>query len=259
MADLKLTNIIENIVECRKNKSISSMFLSNINLRDGYLIQSEVIKEFEEVDGWKLGGTNAKTKEAFRNEELYFGPIFSNSVFKKNLNNIPIKNIHHPLRGEVEIAFVLNDKVKKLNKEMEIDCVSEYITAVHICLEMPWTQFEQPESGLGWLVADLCGTNALVLGSGISWQSFHNGIAGSEIVMSAGGEVIATGSKANLLATPELLLREFLELSILYNIKLRPGQIVATGGATDCVTVPVDTDISISTSGFKTLEFRFNG
>jgi len=99
----------------------------------------------------------------------------------------------------------------------------------------------------------------LVLGSGISWQSFHNGIAGSEIVMSAGGEVIATGSKANLLATPELLLREFLELSILYNIKLRPGQIVATGGATDCVTVPVDTDISISTSGFKTLEFRFNG
>lgn len=258
MNRLLLDSVVDKIINGRINDIAQQTDGVALSVDDAYVIQKEVTSKLGEVIGWKLGGTNEKTKQAFKNEELYFGPIFKNSLISHKGSKINLADLHKPLKGEVEIAFTLSNKIAELDAGYESHRLFDYVDFVHICLEMPWTQFEQPTSGLEWLIADLCGCNALLLGQGKECKGLDLNDVGININMTSGEDEIASGSRFNILGSPEIVLKEFFDLALKYKLDLKPGQVVATGGATACVPIPDGKIISLDATELDPLQFSFN-
>ena len=85
---LNSTEITKEIVTSRKfniiNKNLNKESFSNISIYDAYQVQQNVISNLGlVVSGWKLGGTNSKTRELFNTNELYWGPIFNGCIMTK--------------------------------------------------------------------------------------------------------------------------------------------------------------------------------
>ena len=69
MKRLLLDSVVDKIINGRINDIAQQTDGVALSGDDAYVIQKEVTSKLGEVIGWKLGGTNEKTKQAFKNEE----------------------------------------------------------------------------------------------------------------------------------------------------------------------------------------------
>lgn len=210
------------------------------NLDQAYAIQEAVITELGlKVLGWKLGGTNPKTQTNFNCKSGYLGPIFSIS------EDSPAFIDKLAPRGEAELTFRINDKITALNsKQIETDPLY-YFDAVYPSLELPYSKINNfHEVGMLPLVADLCGTGHLAIG-----DSHNLNILKSsdffKVEIKQDEVRLATGNSDNLVGGYQTALIDFLKLVLTYNIKIESGQLVATGGITECIYLPLNESIDV--------------
>lgn len=208
-----------------------------------YDIQAMVAGYFSPLTAWKAGGTNKKTQEYFAVTQAYFGPIPSQFVCTGENIELDSRTIHSPLKGEAEVCFCLNEMVQVLNSQSTKQEILSSIGSVHLCLELPWTQFSQPSSGLDYLIADMCGANALLLGPGMPFSQWSE--SSDRFILSTKGNVLTDGNVLDSIIKPLDCYFEFITFCLRYGITLRSDMYIATGGVTACVELPMHSTIDL--------------
>lgn len=210
------------------------------NLSQAYAIQQSVSETLGlKVLGWKLGGTNSKTQTNFNCNGGYLGPIFSLSEDKPAFidNAAP--------RGEGELTFRINDKIGHLNLKQIEDDPLFYFDVVYPSLELPHSQINNfHEVGMLPLIADLCGTGHLAVGDSHS-LSILKEVNTFNVKIKHQDVELALGSSDYLIGGYQTALSDFLKLVLTYNIHVETGQLVATGGITECIYLPVNETVSV--------------
>jgi len=213
-----------------------------------YAIQNEVVQELGfKVLAWKLGGTNPKTQANFDCTSAYLGPIFSLGDEKPAFFDSAAP------RGEAELTFRLSDKIRSLDSNGIKGDPMAYFDAVYPSLEMPYSRINDfHEVGMLPLVADLCGTGHLVVGDAkhLALLQEHENIP---VRIGPQEQPLACGSSLELVGGYQAALVDFLKLVLKYDIQIEAGQLVASGGVTPCVYLPVNNGVEIDFSSLGCL------
>lgn len=250
-----------NIIEIAKNiamNRLKGICVSSedypLGTEDPYTIQAMVTNYLPLISAWKAGGTNQKTQKYFSVTDAYFGPIPSKFVFTDSNIELNSKLIHSPLKGEVEVCFCTNEKVQDLTVESTTEQILSSIESVHLCLELPWSQFSQPSSGVEYLIADLCGANALLVGPGIPFLKWSE--SEDELRLTTGSKILTKGNVLESIIKPLGCYLEFIKICLKNKIELEKNIYLATGGVTECVELPANGTVQISSS--KLTNFSVN-
>lgn len=243
--------------QLRTNSSVQVVHKPNLlptSVDEAYAIQRQVILNLRRhVSGWKLGGTNAKTIEAFACSEPYFGPLFDNKTFI-HASEVDTTGLLE-VKGEAELVFKLSSKVEFLTHDIALN-INDLISEVAPAIEMPSAIFSDMKSGgVKLLIADLCGTGALVLGDFMPFSDFES-LNNLNISISQNQAVLTTGNTHNILPDHCEVLRAFFRLALKHGVKLKEGQLIASGGCTSCVPFSLNHAVNVEFEGFN--HFSFN-
>jgi 2-keto-4-pentenoate hydratase len=189
------------------------------------------------IGGWKLGATTAATRNAFRTDTPYFGPLFNTEVFQGKTFARPTLS---PLKGEAEIAYRLARDVRAdddLNDEALFDFAAPAI-------ECPWSIVSNlPEAGLCALLMDRCAAGALLLGQMIPAEAIDaNGLI--EILIDGRGAASGTANTSMVMA-PKVAAIAALKLIMKHGFKPQSGQWISTGGITPCIALPAEQSFAL--------------
>jgi 2-keto-4-pentenoate hydratase len=226
--------------------------------KEGYEIQSEVLAALNwQVGGWKLGGTNEQTREHFNCGGVYFGPLKRENIMRVSGTDTSVFSFPKRLKGEPEIAFLLNKNIVNMEViEHEID-VLNYVDFFATAFELPAEgQFQQGYTNVGDLLADLCGSGYLIVGSLIEISQLPV-FFDSEIKISQDGILIQKGSPNVIIGTPLRALYDFLKLALLLDVELKAGQWIATGGCAPCCNIHPSTNVVVSFDNLETINFTY--
>jgi len=222
-------NIVSLIANLRKNNvsnNCNNTDFDSITIDQAYNIQKEVIRSLgHEVIGWKLGGTNIKTRNTFNVEELYWGPIFDGNITDKPLE-LTLK------RGEVEVAFKLNSNIDNLDHKICANDLALYIDSVALSVEFPWSVFNSfGSAGVLALISDCCASGQCFVGEAIAFDEFSGF---SKMTISVDGEAIESCTTDNLVDGVYSTVCDFINMSDEKGFSLSGGQWVFTGGLSSC-------------------------
>ena len=222
------------------------------NEKEAYAIQSAVIKKLGyKILGWKLGGTNFNTQRIFNCDSGYLGPVFSVS------NEVPTRlEIEAPV-GEAELTFRISNEIRHLNLKRIQENPYSYFDVVYPSLELPYSKIKNfHDVGMLPLVADLCGTGHLALGKPKKISAFDYKIA-FEVKINQGEIELTKGNSNNIVGGFKTALSDFLKLALEYSLQVEPGQYVATGGITDCISLPKYQKIDLDFTEFESMTFQY--
>ncbi|MDA9981750.1 hypothetical protein N9H39_03235 [Gammaproteobacteria bacterium] len=228
------------------------------SLAEAYAIQHHNYSNIGQSKGWKLGGTTSLTQAMFDTNATYYGPIYQASIYESK-NPIELPDWMNNPRGEAEVCFELSDKVKGLSDTTmdEID-ISEFIVNIMPSIELPWSVFPLPAAGLNVLIADQCGTGALVFGDRLPYSSTHFPSLSGEVMISSTSGLLTEGSIEDILAGPLTALADFLRLAQQHQLQIKSGDFVATGGCTPCIELPLNRKITVDMTILGEFSFILN-
>ena len=233
---------------CRRLGKVNVKNYTPESLEQAYSIQKLNRLNEHDIAAWKLGGTTEATRKLFKTGSVYYGGLNLPRVFspKKGLS-LP-KNIKAPA-GEAEVCFRLSEKIRNLsNLDVDTLPISDFVASVAPSIELPWSPFPLPDSGLKVLVADHCAAGALVIGEEQTLSMLDIN-SGAVTIKCSKAQLLAEGDMANVIGGPVTALRDFLKLAQQHKLELQPGQWVATGGCTPCVALPFNELITVTFGG----------
>lgn len=229
---------------------------ANFSLEEAYRIQKLIIKGCDdEVVAWKLGGTNFKTRESFKVDKPYWGPIFRNNFFIQT-NDVEEYQIPKDYCCEVEVALRLSRDVTEKNYATDRNPdMGTYIDKVAISTEYPWSVFDNPAKyGVGALVSDACATGFAVIGQQKNYAGFKS--EDFDVSINLNGNMVAQGGISNLVGSLPLILDQFVFSSLSMGFNLKKGQWILTGGITPCIRFREGNEITIKSKGFNKIKFK---
>ncbi|MAF59121.1 MAG: hypothetical protein CMK03_14650 [Ponticaulis sp.] len=252
---MSLSFIAKKISESRLNKAIEKSSISELSNHDPYHVQQAVAKELPPSGAWKAGGTNKKTQGLFGTTSPYYGPIEKNKVYVGSHLEIETKSLAQPLKGELEIGFLLPPEAFN-NRAKLADLMNGGDINAFVCVELPWTIFEQPDAGLSHLIADVCGANALLCGPEFPAKMLY-GNSNIELSLKSGEETITRGLISDSIIAPLDVLVDFIAFVDKQKIEILEPIYLATGGVSACVPLNKHTNYSVVIDGIKNFRFTF--
>lgn len=232
-------------------------FLSPDSISEAYEIQHKnILTTKEPISAWKLGGTTKSTQDVFQTKSLFYGPIFASSLYSYS-DSIKLDPKFREPKGELELSFKLSSTVSTLTKEkLKNDNIFfKTIQSLYASVELPWSAFPLPEAGLKVLIADYCASGALILGNEIPWRENLIKNLSCEVYMKTKSTLLTQGSLSQIIEGPLEALRAFLFLALEQKIPLKANQIVASGGASKCVSLPLDEEITVDFNQLDQFKF----
>ena len=223
-----------------------------------YQIQrNNIISENRPIVGWKLGGTTQATRNIFDTNELYYGTLIEGMLFE-GLHDIELPNLFQ-IKGEAEVVFRFNHTIENISERITIDKVTQYLESIAAGVEFPDTFIKNiPNYGLSALLADNCAAGVLVTSQFVDILS-KNIEKLNSIQILCDHHPIASGSANNIIGGPLSALTDFINLAFEHNLTLAGGQVVATGGCTPCVSIPLDLTIAVIFEEFYPFHFTLKG
>jgi 2-keto-4-pentenoate hydratase len=232
-------------------------FLSPESVTEAYQIQHKnILTTREPISAWKLGGTTKSTRDTFQTASLFYGPIFASSIYSYS-ESIKLDPKFREPKGELELSFKLSSAVNTLTSEkLKNDKVFfNTIQSLYASVELPWSAFPLPEAGLKVLIADYCASGALILGNELPWRENLIKNLSCDVYMKTKSTLLAQGSLSQIIEGPLEALRGFLFLALEQKIPLKAGQIVASGGVSKCVNLPLDEEITVDFNQLDQFKF----
>ncbi len=193
------------------------------------------------VAGWKIGGANPWSRQAFGNSENFFGALFDGEVFVETAE-VAVAGLHQPL-AEPEIMLEIADPAAETPEAA--------FSRMGLGIEIPATVL--PAACKGLLlgqISDRAGAGALWVGAvrpfdAAPFQSpflsefRHNDAA------------LIEGRSNNVLGGPLGAAMEFLGLARRYGAGLAAGQWIASGGLNPAVAVQPGDRLSVAAMGLR--------
>ncbi|MCR9129320.1 MAG: hypothetical protein NXI12_07345 [Alphaproteobacteria bacterium] len=179
--------------------------------------------------GWKLGGTNALTRNMFSVERAYFGPLKASEITEGDGAEVSLADLIAP-KVEPEICVAFTSDLDPHTHGGDLTALRSLLDHVALGLEIPDTILSDPPAAGVWsLVADRCAAGALVLGERLPASTLEE-LEGLPAVMTAAdgerseghGDWMIGGALAGVAETLESL-RGIVE-------RIPAGTVIATGG-----------------------------
>lgn len=246
---MDINEIVSLIADSRNEQSNLNGPLDCLTDHNPYYVQSKVAERLTAIGAWKAGGTNKKTQQYFDTNVPYYGPIERNRVFIQETDLVSTSLFAEPLKGELEICFEIEKEGLDSNTDFD-SLIKNGIIKVLVGVELPWTMFPQPDSGLAHLIADVCGANALICGSPLNLDQL--GSLDSLVLSLDSPEANQTfGKVSDTVILPVEVLRDFFRFVETEGIVLEYPLILATGGVSACVPLKKNVQYSISVNHSK--------
>ena len=245
--------ILSEIVELRRDdlvsKKYTKSFFDNISLAESYSIQLGVINALgRKVVGWKLGGTNDKTRKMFNTSELYWGPIFEGRIVKNS------EKIHLNC-GEVEVALRFDKAIQCVKDAITPLEVENYFDSVALSMEYPWSTIRNvSDLGITALISDCCSSGQCFLGDNISFSKF---IDYGLMKISINSQMVEEFSTDLLVDGLRETVCDFINKSTRMGFELKSGQWVFTGGLSQCRSYDAGAYIQVDSNNLN-MKFRMN-
>lgn len=180
--------------------------------------------------GWKVGCANLTQQAMLGVSEPFFGGVLAEDALPSGVN-IPAQR-YVPALIEPELGFALAPSVTQLSGEVNLDNLSDYISALHPVFEIFNPRIDPPfAAGAAPLIADRGGNGALIIGPACAPPAWQD-LAHTAVSLSVNEEVIETGSGENVLGNPVHSAIWFLNTALKRGLNLAAGQIIATGSFT---------------------------
>ena len=248
---LSFVEITQKIIKSRSDRQINENFskenFSNMSLFDAYSIQKIVINGLNKrVSGWKLGGTNTKTRNLFNIDELYWGPVF-NGCITTNPEDIEL------YCGEVEIALKFNKNIQSISDKVDAENLPKYIDSVALAIEYPQSFISNiSEFGVQALISDCCGSGQCLISTEIPFLEFIEAKKNNKSKV----ELLGTGNPFR-----EFLFNDDLAEAIYFLLKSSKSKILrASGNKFPIFNVGSSENISIRKLSFLIKNFvNFEG
>ena len=218
------------------------------DLQTAYAVQNKIFRSNTSPTIWKLGGVNHVTRAAFNVESTYAGPVANNQIFPFHETMLP-SCFGMQCQAELELLVRLNDNFQN---------TSATSFDVAPALECPATVLNFPEDGVLALIADCCAAGTVVHGP---WRNcFLDDLCALEgaATLSDDTRVLAQGTYSELIDGLAGCVAGFLALAREYNLPVRAGDMVSTGGLSPCVGLPHQTRLSVAFPGFDTINFEIS-
>ena len=198
---------------------------------------------------WKLGGTSHTTSSLYSVSVPYFGMLYAGEVWNSPCSP-QLKDKRHT-SAEVECMLRLGPNLPSILQEGETALMS-YPAEMLFDLwtwgvELPFSPISNlGELGLMALVADRCAAGGLVLGPPRAflrdpielWRQ-------TSVKLAINGEIKAEGGLPALTASPDICVRRFLVEALRYGFMPMPGQWIASGGLTPCLSLALARRIEV--------------
>ena len=242
---------ISELVEFRRNrqtvsKSSADAFIG-LTIDGAYDLQQQVINDFGVVvAGWKLGGTNSKTRALMNVNELYWGAVFEGQIG----SDITQQGL---FKGEVELAFKFSKEIENFHSNDRGEDLAAYIKSVALSVEFPWSVFNDfGEAGVVALIADCCASGFCLLGEEIEFGRYRGK---SNVNVEVDGTLVETGSSDVLICGVEETLGKFIDRAVSRGFELKEDQWVFSGGITTCRTFSSGSTVVVNCNNLPGLTF----
>lgn len=230
----------------RKESSRFPLKLTPENIPDtlnaAYKLMLEALSRSNTVPAaWKLGGTSHTTSRLYTVSVPYFGMLDAREVWHSPCSP-QLKDKQHTF-AEAECMLRLGPALPSILREGEtalMSCPAEMLFDLWAWgVELPFSPVSNlGELGLTALVADRCAAGGLVLGtlhaflpdSMALWKQ-------SCVTLAINGEIQAEGGLTALTASPDICVRRFLVEALRHGFMPLPGQWIASGGLTPCISL----------------------
>lgn len=223
---------------------------------DGYAIQDALVELVgDPVVGWKIGATSRQA-QAMLNVD---GP-FCGRVFGSNLLQSPAMLGSGAVRlnlVEAEFAFRLSRDLPPRARAYSIAELDDAVEAVYPAIELPDARFvEWSTMGVAHLIADDACAGYLILGRAEpAWRGLD--LAGHAVSASVDGQVVGTGSGAEVLGDPRIALTWLANERARRGDGLARGQVVTTGSCLQPFTVTPGQSVTADFGRLGTVELSF--
>lgn len=238
MKDLDYQNVADALLQARLKKQVplNRAVLHDIpSIGDAVKI-AQICMSADDVQAWKLGGTTMATRNTFSVSVPYFGPLKADEVHKSGVQ-LNKSDFIAPV-VEPEIVVCLARDITEPVSFLE-ECVPEtFIEWIAFGMELPDTCLgNAAEAGVNWLVADRCAAGALILGEQLPLAVLTR-LEQSAVSLFFDEDCVSEAPAGNIiggvLASLDEAVREFLR----YDIVLKKGQLISTGGLCPAKPLP---------------------
>ncbi len=178
--------------------------------------------------GWKIAATNVTGQKHIGVD----GPIGGRLLADKVLSGrAPVPIAENLMRvAEAEFAFVLGADLPARNRPYTPGEVLACVAALHPAIELPDSRFADfAAAGGAQLAADDACAGWFVLGGPVEAGWRHLDLAAQPVSLNINGEVVSSGSGADVLGGPLLALAWLANSHELRGCGLAAGDIVTTG------------------------------
>lgn len=195
-----------------------------------YRVQASLAGPSQAAGGWKIGAANIVQQEMLSISEPFYGAIFTDDIFPSGIQIAAAR--FQPAIIEPEIGFELSDAASDITAPVTLANVGHFIAALRPVFEIFNPRLDPPfAAGAAPLVADRGGNGGLVIGGACPACGWSE-LADITATLTVNGNLIETGSAQIVLGNPINSLMWFLNAARRQNLKLAPGQIIASGSLT---------------------------
>lgn len=201
---------------------------AEFTLEDAYLVQQKLIDRRiargERLVGIKMGFTSKAKMIQMGVSDLIWGRL-TDAMEVVDGGMLDMRRFVHP-RIEPEVAFRLKSPLSGIISTEEAFAAIE---AVAPAMEIIDSRYANFRFALNDVVADNSSSSAFVIGP---WQAPFRPLSNLGMTMRFDGQVVQSGSTADIMGDPVLSLVEAARLAAQSGIKLEAGWIVLCGAAT---------------------------
>lgn len=190
---------------------------------------------------WKLGGTSWTSRKARQVQKPFFGALPRLGFFPGD----PARQV------EAECALRLGPRLPEYIENIDAAPLAALFDLWAWALELPWSPIlNLNDLPLPALVADRCAAGSLVVGKTYPYNENSPNIwNASPLELFIDNVKKAEGSVEALAEPPDICAKNFLIEAFKHGFKPQPGQWIATGGLTPCLSFATGAKICIKHSG----------
>jgi 2-keto-4-pentenoate hydratase len=229
-----------------------------VDRAEAYAIQARLADlSGQSVAGWKIAATSLAGQSHIRVD----GPLAGRLLKERVLENGAVISLRGNLMrvAEAEFAFRFRRDLEKRKQSYSLDEVLSAVESLHAAIEVPDSRYEDYRVvGAPQLIADNACACWFILGPPVeaNWREFD--LAKHKVDGYRNGELISSGSGANVLGDPRAALAWIADELSQFGDGLLAGQVVTTGTCITPIPVAPGDHVRMDFGAFGSVEARFS-
>ena len=224
---------------------------------DAYAIQNGVVgRSAQRLAGWKIAATSRAGQQHIAVDGPLAGPLLSGRALAADAV-VPLAGNHMRV-AEAEFAFRFGRALPARATSYSVDDVLDAVETLHPSIEVPDSRYlDFTRVGAAQLIADCACADWYRIGDAADADWRSSDLVNHRIAAYKNGELVSTGSGANVLGDPRVALAWLVNEVSAHGRGIEPGQVVMTGTCLVPVAVSPGDHVQMDFGQFGEAEMSF--